>query len=66
MIDGELVVDPRSVPTFFLGYLDEHVRREPDGVWAIEDRREQGPWRTGDRVTRESDGWLHFEGRTTT
>lgn len=49
--DGELVVDPATVPTFFAGYLG----RDP----APRDR----PWRTGDRV-REEDGWLYFEGRT--
>ncbi|MFT3865090.1 MAG: AMP-binding protein [Solirubrobacterales bacterium] len=48
--DGELVVDPETVPTFFRGYLGH----EP----APRDR----PWRTGDRV-REEDGWLYFEGR---
>jgi acetyl-CoA synthetase len=49
--DGELVVDPATVPTFFLRYLGD----------------EQGPsgtWRTGDRVTRDEDGYLFFEGRT--
>jgi acetyl-CoA synthetase len=49
--DGELVADPRTVPTFFTGYLGEDP---PD--------RER-PWHTGDRV-REEDGWLFFEGRT--
>jgi acetyl-CoA synthetase len=49
--DGELVVDPGTVPTFFRGYLGE----EP----VPRDR----PWRTGDRV-REEDGWLYFEGRS--
>jgi acyl-coenzyme A synthetase/AMP-(fatty) acid ligase len=44
--DGELVVDPASVPTFFL-----------DG-----DR--ERPWRTGDRVREDDDGYLWFEGRT--
>jgi acetyl-CoA synthetase len=44
--DGELVVDPASVPTFFL-----------DG-----DR--ERPWRTGDRVREDDDGFLWFEGRT--
>jgi acyl-coenzyme A synthetase/AMP-(fatty) acid ligase len=43
--DGELVIDPASVPTFFLGH---------DG----------GPWRTGDRVSRDEHGFLYFEGRT--
>ena len=63
IIERELTVDPRSVPTFFLGYLGEHARRGPDGGWLIEDRRDGGRWRTGDRVTAEQDGWLHFEGR---
>jgi acyl-coenzyme A synthetase/AMP-(fatty) acid ligase len=44
--DGELVVDPATVPTFFL-----------DGP------RDQ-PWRTGDRVREDEDGYLWFEGRT--
>jgi acyl-coenzyme A synthetase/AMP-(fatty) acid ligase len=44
--DGELVVDPATVPTFFL-----------DGA------RER-PWRTGDRVREDDDGYLWFEGRT--
>lgn len=63
VVDGELTVDPASVPTFFLGYLGEHVRRSGDGTWNIEDRRAGGPWYTGDRVTEDEDGWLHFEGR---
>ena len=61
--DGELIVDPAGVPTFFLGYLGEGVRR--DGArWLIEDRREKGPWHTGDRVSADEDGWLHFIGRS--
>jgi acyl-coenzyme A synthetase/AMP-(fatty) acid ligase len=43
---GELVVDPSTVPTFFI-----------DGP---RDR----PWRTGDRVREDDDGYLWFEGRT--
>lgn len=42
--DGELCVDPATVPTFF---LDGGTR----------------PWHTGDRVTRDDDGYLYFEGR---
>ena len=51
--DGELVLaDPRTDPTFFVGYLD--------GTAAPVDR----PWHTGDRVRRDEDGYLYFEGRT--
>jgi acetyl-CoA synthetase len=63
VVDGELVADPRSVPTFFLGYLGEGVERLPDGSWRIEDRREGGPWQTSDHVSEEEDGYLRFEGR---
>ena len=51
--DGELVLaDPRTDPTFFVATLG--------GEPSPEDR----PWRTGDRVTRDEDGYLYFEGRT--
>jgi acetyl-CoA synthetase len=51
--DGELVLsDPTTDPTFFVGYLD--------GAPAPADR----PWRTGDRVRQDADGYLYFEGRT--
>ncbi len=60
---GELTVDPASVPTFFLGYLGEDVRRAPDGAWLVSDRAAAGPWPTGDRVREDDDGWLYFEGR---
>jgi acetyl-CoA synthetase len=63
--EGELVVDPASVPTFFLGYLGEEVAREgADGPWRVRDRRERGGWRTGDRVHEDEQGFLYFEGRT--
>jgi acetyl-CoA synthetase len=53
--DGELIADPASVPTFFLRYLGEESDR---------DRAATGePWRTGDRVSRDDDGYLHFEAR---
>ncbi len=64
ILERELTVDPRTVPTFFLGYLGEHVHRREDGRWLIEDRREGGTWRTGDRVMKDEDGWLFFEGRS--
>jgi acyl-coenzyme A synthetase/AMP-(fatty) acid ligase len=51
--DGELVLaDPRTDPTFFVATLG--------GAPSPEDR----PWRTGDRVTADEDGYLYFEGRT--
>jgi acetyl-CoA synthetase len=62
--DGELTVDPASVPTFFLGYLGEQVRRGADGAWQADDRRAGAWWATGDRVRRDEDGWLYFEGRS--
>jgi acyl-coenzyme A synthetase/AMP-(fatty) acid ligase len=49
--DGELVADPATVPTFFLRYLGE-------------DPAPAAPWRTGDRVERDEQGFLHFVGRT--
>ncbi|HEY3774599.1 MAG TPA: AMP-binding protein [Solirubrobacteraceae bacterium] len=50
--DGELVLrDPRTDPTFFVGYLDGAPA--PDAE----------PWRTGDRVRRDEDGYLYFESR---
>ncbi len=53
---GELVVDPATVPTFFLRYLGADCAAERAGTG--------GPWRTGDRVTQDEDGFLFFEGRT--
>jgi acyl-coenzyme A synthetase/AMP-(fatty) acid ligase len=61
--EGELTLDPTSVPTFFLGYLGEQVHRAQDGAWLVEDRAEAGRWPTGDRVSEDSEGWLYFEGR---
>ncbi|HMH48484.1 MAG TPA: AMP-binding protein [Solirubrobacteraceae bacterium] len=60
---GELTANPATVPTFFLGYLGEHVQRGEDGSWSVNDRRRGPPWRTGDLVQQDEDGWLHFEGR---
>jgi acetyl-CoA synthetase len=60
---GELTANPATVPTFFLGYLGEHVQRAEDGGWSVNDRRRGPPWRTGDLVQQDEDGWLHFEGR---
>lgn len=49
LVDGELTVDPGTVPTFFLGYDGESVA--------------EGMWRTGDQVRQDDDGWLFFEAR---
>jgi acyl-coenzyme A synthetase/AMP-(fatty) acid ligase len=60
--DGELFAAPETVPTFFLGYLGEEVAH--DGAsWRLSDRRDGGPWATGDHVCEDADGYLWFEGR---
>jgi acetyl-CoA synthetase len=51
--DGELVADPATIPTFFLGYGGE-----PGRVGQI------GVYRTGDRVDVDDEGYLYFQGRT--
>jgi acyl-coenzyme A synthetase/AMP-(fatty) acid ligase len=58
--DGELVADPATVPTFFLGYLGDgpDPLAQPTGAPAA-----GTPWRTGDRVHQDEDGFLFFEGR---
>jgi acetyl-CoA synthetase len=61
--DGELTANPRTVPTFFLGYLGEEVQRAEDGSWQIDDRRLGEIWRTGDLVEQDEDGWFRFQGR---
>jgi acetyl-CoA synthetase len=48
--DGELMANPATVPTFFLGYLGE----DPPS----------GDWHTGDRVHEDDEGYLWFEGRS--
>ncbi len=50
VVDGELVLTPRTDPTFFLHYLG--------------DAPHDGAWHTGDRVIEDEDGYLYFEGRT--
>jgi acetyl-CoA synthetase len=49
IVEGELVVDPATVPTFFLGYDGGSI---PPGMW-----------RTGDQVRVDAEGWLYFECR---
>ncbi|MFL5820992.1 MAG: acyl-CoA synthetase [Solirubrobacteraceae bacterium] len=51
--DGELVLsDPATDPTFFLRYLGERNASEASA------------WHTGDRVSRDEDSYLYFEGRS--
>ncbi len=53
VVDDELVLAaPASDPTFFVGYLDGEPSPEDE------------PWRTGDRVRQDEEGYLFFEGRT--
>jgi acyl-coenzyme A synthetase/AMP-(fatty) acid ligase len=61
--DGELCLDPQTAPSFFLGYVGEGVTRGEGGSWSVSDRRDGGTWRTGDRVTQDDAGYLHFDGR---
>jgi acyl-coenzyme A synthetase/AMP-(fatty) acid ligase len=49
--DELVLTDPNTDPTFFVAYLD--------GTSAPTDQ----PWRTGDRVSVDADGYLYFEGR---
>jgi acyl-coenzyme A synthetase/AMP-(fatty) acid ligase len=51
--DGELILkDPTTDPTFFVAYLGDGEAPSAE------------PWHTGDRVQRDEDGYLYFEGRT--
>jgi acetyl-CoA synthetase len=61
--DGELVADPASVPTFFLGYIGEGVERSDDGTWSVDGRRGGRAWHTGDIVSADAEGYLRFQGR---
>jgi acetyl-CoA synthetase len=47
---GELMVDPATVPTFFLAYAGN--------------ASPEGPWHTGDFVHQDEDGYLFFDGRS--
>lgn len=53
--DGELLVDPATVPTFFAGYGRPGALEAP--------RLDDGWWRTGDLVSQDDDGYLWFDSR---
>ncbi|MBJ7347602.1 MAG: AMP-binding protein, partial [Thermoleophilaceae bacterium] len=55
IVDGELEVDPTTVPTFFSGYGRPGATEAPQLV--------DGWWRTGDLVSQDGDGYLWFESR---
>jgi acyl-coenzyme A synthetase/AMP-(fatty) acid ligase len=54
--NGEILVRASTVPTFFLGYLDDAGAQQPAAL-------EDGWWRSGDRARRDEAGQLWFEGR---
>ncbi|MFT4050099.1 MAG: AMP-binding protein [Solirubrobacterales bacterium] len=60
IVDGELWVDPATVPTFFAGY-GRPGSLEPPQLHADEDGREW--WRTGDLVSQDEDDYLWFDSR---
>lgn len=51
LVDGELQLDPMTVPTFFSGY------------WGHESVPRERPWHSGDRVDMDEEGFLWFRGR---
>ena len=59
--NDEIVLDPLSEPSFFLGYIGEGAR-QVDGGWEIEDRQQGGPWHSGDEA-HEEDGYFYFDAR---
>jgi acetyl-CoA synthetase len=58
--DGELLVDPATVPTFFAGYGRPGALEEP-ALIAGEGGREW--WHTGDLVSQDEDDFLWFDSR---
>lgn len=64
VVDGELIADPETVGTFFLGYLGEGVARAGDAVARAGDESEseralranRGDWRTGEGASRANRG----------
>ncbi len=60
IVDGELWVDPATVPTFFAGYGRPEALALPE-LHADDDGRRW--WRTGDLVTQDEDDYLWFDSR---
>lgn len=58
--DGELWVDPATVPTFFAGYGRPGALAAPELHSDADGRRW---WRTGDLVEQDEDGYLWFDSR---
>lgn len=58
--DGELLVDPATVPTFFAGYGRPGELEAPELI-ADADGRQW--WHTGDLVSQDEDGYLWFDSR---
>ncbi len=57
---GEMVLtEPATDPTFFVSYLGAEGGADGD-----HHAPQRGPWRTGDRVSQDEDGYLYFEART--
>ncbi|MBI5311364.1 MAG: AMP-binding protein [Actinobacteria bacterium] len=60
IVDGELWIDPATVPTFFAGYGRPGALDAPQ---LHEDEEGRQWWRTGDLVEQDGDGYLWFDAR---
>ena len=58
--EGELLVDPATVPTFFAGYGRPGALDAPE---LIADADGRGWWHTGDLVSQDEDDFLWFDSR---
>ncbi|MGB1583698.1 MAG: acyl-CoA synthetase [Solirubrobacterales bacterium] len=60
IVDGELWVDPATVPTFFTGYGRPGELAAPDLQL---DESGKAWWRTGDLVSQDEDDYIWFDSR---
>lgn len=60
IVDGELWVDPMTVPTFFAGYGTPGQLSSPELTTDAEGR---AWWRTGDLVSQDEDDYIWFDSR---